>query len=433
MGENRGDQPFDLYDTSTFVWMRRAAIVILLGLTALVIWMVYTPVDEISKARGEIEPIAQVKRVESRHGGQLAELRVTRGQMVEAGEIVALLDQAEAQSALRAAEARIAGLSLEIERLLSLAEGREPDFSAHAEDFNDLVERETAALAATRAFIHAERSVIRSQIDEKRAEIAAIDEERPQLIQQIAVAEEERAVQQDLLDRGLSARAKLAELREQEAQYRFDLAQLAGRKTIAEAEVAELQASLNQVELDEYAKARSRIAEADSQRRALQAEAAGLQSRVSETEIRSPIAGVIQSIPDDTIGDVIDPGGMVVTIVPADGGYRFSGRLSPRDVGFVSVGQPVRLKIDSFDYSRFGALPGTVEEVSPTTAVDERGTAFYEVLVKLDSDHFRDAEDGLTLIAGMTGEADIKTGAKTVFQYIWKPIYTNLDLALTER
>ncbi|PYG26259.1 HlyD family type I secretion periplasmic adaptor subunit [Pelagimonas varians] len=433
MGEYRGDQSFDLDDTSTFVWMRWAAVVILLGLTALVIWMVYTPVDEISKARGEIEPIAQVKRVESRHGGQLAELRVTRGQMVEADEIVALLDQAEAQSALQAAEARIAGLSLEIERLLALAEGREPDFSAHAEEFNDLVERETAALAATRAFIRAERSVIVSQIEEKRAEIAAIDEERPQLIQQITVAEEERAVQQDLLDRGLSARAKLAELREQEAQYRFDLAQLAGRRTIAEAEVAELQASLTQVELDEFAKARSRIAEADSQRRALQAEAAGLQSRVSETEIRSPIAGVIQAIPDDTIGDVIDPGGMVVTIVPADGGYRFSGRLSPRDVGFVSVGQPVRLKIDSFDYSRFGALPGTVEEVSPTTAVDERGTAFYEVLVQLDSDHFRNAEDGLTLIAGMTGEADIKTGAKTVFQYVWKPIYTNLDLALTER
>ena len=101
MGENRGDQPFDLYDTSTFVWMRRAAIVVLLGLAALVVWMVYMPVDEISKARGEIEPIAQVKRVESRHGGQLAELRVTRGQMVEADEIVALLDQTEAQSALR--------------------------------------------------------------------------------------------------------------------------------------------------------------------------------------------------------------------------------------------------------------------------------------------------------------------------------------------
>ena len=433
MGENRGDQPFDLYDTSTFVWMRRAAIVVLLGLAALVVWMVYMPVDEISKARGEIEPLTQVKRVESRHGGQLAELRVTRGQMVEANEIVAVLDQAEAQSALRAAEVRIAGLSLEIERLLALAEGREPDFSVHAKEFKDLVEREIAALAATRAFIRAEHSVIRSQIEEKRAEISAIDEERPQLIQQIAVAEEERAVQQDLLNRGLSARAKLAELREQEAQYRFDLAQLAGRRAITEAEIAELQASLTQVELDEFAKARSRIAEADSQRRALQAEAAGLQSRVAETEIRSPIAGVIQSIPDDTIGDVIDPGGMVVTIVPADGGYRFSGRLSPRDVGFVSVGQPVRLKIDSFDYSRFGALPGTVEEVSPTTAVDERGIAFYEVLVQLDSDHFRDAEDGLTLIAGMTGEADIKTGSKTVFQYVWKPIYTNLDLALTER
>ncbi|WP_171006897.1 HlyD family type I secretion periplasmic adaptor subunit [Shimia litoralis] len=433
MSKLRSDQPLELTDTSTFIWMRRAAFVILLGLGALVLWMVYTPVDEISKARGEIEPIEQVKRVESRHGGQLAELRVSRGQVVEAGEIVALLDQTEAQSALQAAEARIAGLSLETERLLALAEGRDPDFSPYVEDYNDLVERERAALAATRAFIRAERSVIRTQIQERQAEIVAIDEQRPQLIQQIAVAEEERGVQQDLVDRGLSARAKLAELREQEAQYRFELAQLAGRRTIAEAEVDELQATLTQLELDEFAKARSRIAEADSQKNALHAEVGALENRLAETEIRSPISGMIQAIPDDTIGDVIDPGGMVVTIVPIDGGYRFIGRLSPRDVGFVTIGQPVRLKIDSFDYSRFGALPGTVEEVSPTTAVDEHGTAFYEVLVHLDSDHFRDAEDGLTLIAGMTGEADIKTGAKTVFQYVWKPIYTNLDLALTER
>ncbi len=433
MSKLRSDQPLDLTDTSTFVWMRRAAIVILIGMAALVFWMVYTPVDEISKARGEIEPIAQVKRVESRHGGQLTGLRVSRGQLVEAGEVVALLDQTEAQSALKVVEARVAGLQLEIERLLALAERRDADFSTHVEDFKDLVEREKAALAATLAFLRAERSVIRTQIQERRAEIVAIDEERPQLTRQIAIAEEERTVQQGLQDRGLGTRGKLAELRQQEAQYRFDLAQLAGRRTIAEAEIDELEASLTQLELDEFAKARSRIAEAHAQKNALQAEIAALENRLAETEIRSPVAGMIQSIPDDTIGDVIDPGGMVVTIVPIDGGYRFSGRLSPRDVGFVTVGQPVRLKIDSYDYSRFGALPGTVEEVSPTTALDERGTAFYEVLVKLDKDHFHDVEDGLPLMAGMTGEADIKTGAKTVFQYVWKPIYTNLDLALTER
>ena len=126
MSKLRTDQPLELTDTSTFIWVRRAAFVILLGLGALVLWMVYTPVDEISKARGEIEPIEQVKRVESRHGGQLAELRVSRGQVVEAGEIVALLDQTEALSALEVVEVRIAGLSLEVERLLALAEGREP-------------------------------------------------------------------------------------------------------------------------------------------------------------------------------------------------------------------------------------------------------------------------------------------------------------------
>ncbi|KZL17001.1 Hemolysin secretion protein D, chromosomal [Pseudovibrio axinellae] len=433
MTKEKYEHNFELGDTQVFKWKKRAALVTMVGIALLVIWMIFTPLDEIAKARGTVEPVAQVQRVESRHGGHLVQVDVKLGQTVEAGDRVALLDQTEARSELEAAQARIAGLSLEIERLSALVDKRQPNFGKLGDQYPELVLKEIAALPAQRDLMRSQKDVLEAQIAEKKAEIAAVDAEKPELMAQITVAEEERSIEEALVRRGISSRPRLVELREQAARYRFELAQLAGRRSILEAQVEQLRSQLGGIDLDQAAKARTRIAEATGERRALRAEVKGLKQRLDETVVLTPVAGIVQSLPDETIGDVIDPGGVVITLVPIEGGLQFKGRLSPRDVGFVEVGQPVRLKIDSFDFSRYGALNGVVKEISPTTHMDERGLPFYLVEVGVDHTFFRDPKAGLALQSGMTGEADILTGSKTVFQYIWKPVYTNLDLALSER
>ncbi|WP_164659318.1 HlyD family type I secretion periplasmic adaptor subunit [Tropicibacter sp. Alg240-R139] len=433
MSDKKAPQPFQIDDGPTAKWVERAAWATVLGLAAVVAWSFTAKVDEVAKAQGAVEPIALVQRVESRHGGQIEQVLVRTGQEVAAGDVLVTMNRTEAQSALSATEVRIAGLTLEVERLTAFVEKRSPDFSEYAADYPELVAFENAAIQSQESFVSAERNVLEAQIRQKRAELAAINEQRPELKKQIAVAQEERAIEEDLVQRGLSARARMVELIEREAQYRFDLSRLGGRETITEAAIIELQSSIERVELDQSSTARNRIVDAVAERRALLAEAEALRARVEEAEVRAPLSGLVQSLPDENSGDVIEAGGMVATIVPAEGGVRFMGRLPPRDIAFVDVGQSVRVKIESFDFSRYGALEGVVEELSPTTIIDERGVAFYEVQVSLPRDYFREPEDQLNLLPGMTGEADIITGDKTVFQYIWKPVFTNLDLALTER
>ncbi|MBE1294613.1 MAG: HlyD family type I secretion periplasmic adaptor subunit [Rhodobacteraceae bacterium] len=433
MKDKKALEPFRIDESPTAKWVERASWATVIGLVAVVGWSLSAKVDEVAKARGAVEPIAMVQRVESRHGGQVEEVLVRAGEMVAEGDVLVTMNRTEAQSALSATDARIAGLSLEVERLTSFVEKRAPDFSLYAKEYPELVAFETAAIQTQENFLSAERSVLEAQIKAKRAELDAIREQRPELERQIEVAQEERAIEEDLVERGLSARARMVELIEREAQYRFDLSRLAGRETITEAAIVELQSSIERVDLDQNSTARNRIVDAVAERRALLAEAQALRARVDEAEVTAPLAGLVQTLPDESSGDVIEAGGMVAAIVPAEGGVRFSGRLSPRDVAFVTVGQPVRVKIESFDFSRYGSLDGVVEEVSPTTIFDERGQAFYEVLVSLPRDYFRAPEDQLFLLPGMTGEADIVTGSKTVFQYVWKPVFTNLDLALTER
>lgn len=99
----------------------------------------------------------------------------------------------------------------------------------------------------------------------------------------------------------------------------------------------------------------------------------------------------------------------------------------------MSIGQPARIKVDAFDYSRFGALKGEVEKISPTTSKSERGDIYYEVTVSVDKPYFRDNPESFSILPGMTGEVNITTGEKSVFQYLWKPIYTNVSAAFGER
>jgi len=433
MSKQTNNNGFELHDGPALVWVQRAAFLVILGLIAVIVWSVSATVDEVAKARGAVKPISPTQRIESLHGGKVELIAAKLGSYVEKGDLLVRFAKTDAKAARDAVVAKLTGNLLEIVRLDALIAERDADFSKWAETYPSLVVREQAALDARLAFLEAERAEVRARMEAKQAEISSIDTRRPELLKEIVVAEEELASIAHLVDRGLALKSRYVELTERAAEFRFQMAELAGRQAIANAQLAELNASLKRIDLDEIAKARARIAEALSQVRALEAEIAALDQRLADIEIHAPIAGFVQSLPDATTGNIIDPGSLVATIVPADGGLRFTGRLTPRDIGFVSLGQTVRVKIDSFDFSRYGVIEGVVEGISPTTTVDERGTAFYEVRVSLAKTFFRQESDGFALLPGMTGEADIITGAKTVFQYAWKPVFTNLDLALSER
>lgn len=451
------DDQFELNDGKAVKLSNMAGAAIGVCLVAFVAWSVMTPIDEVAKARGVVEPVSEVQQLQTEHGGALASVLVRKGDIVSQGDTIAIFDHDDVRSELREAQAKALALSLEKERLLALVEGRAPQFDHVAgtalapldliavktgeetlpqddvEAIRELIGREVAALEARRAFLDNERDVIRRQMAEKQADLKAIGSERPAVERQLAVAKELTTTLHGLVDRGLAPRPRLVEAVQEEARYDYELATLSGRKAVIEAEIAELQEDMERIDLNEAADARGRIAEINGERRVVDEQIARLRQRVLSTELKSPVTGYVQSVPDTVVGRVIEPGGLVAEIVPRNVGLRFAAELQPRDVGFVSIGQRVNLKIDAFDFSRYGALEGAVMEVSPTTIVDDRGAAFYEVLVEVPVAYFRDKPDQFALLPGMTGEADILTGKKTVFEYIWKPVFTNLDLALSER
>jgi len=145
------------------------------------------------------------------------------------------------------------------------------------------------------------------------------------------------------------------------------------------------------------------------------------------------VSGFIKQLPDTRAGAVIAPGGTVAELVPSEGGVVMEVLVSPRDIGFVRIGQTTLVKVDAFDFSRFGSVPGKVKRISPSVFRQEQtGATYYKVDIQLDKAYVgNDVER--QLIPGMTGEADIVTGRKTVFQYLAKPVFIGVDMAFHER
>jgi HlyD family type I secretion membrane fusion protein len=413
--------------------IRASTLLIILTLIAVVAWTLFAKVDELARARGEVKPLGEIQIVESRDGGRIEQLLVREGDWVNAGDTIAIFDRTRSESELKVAQAKQAALEMEVERYTAFADGREPDFRQYLNAFPFLVSREIGAFSSQQRLLEAELGLAEQKLIEKRTELIALDTEIPAIEAEKASTEKALDIYRKLAERQLTSKIQEADAIQKDASIARELAVARGRREILNSEIVELQQSVEQVWRRFVAEALEKRAESAAQLREVQEQLTALEERVSETLVTLPVTGIVQSVPTTRVGEVIGPGEKVAEIVPGDDALELVVRLVPRDIGFVRTGQPAKVKIDAFDSSRYGTLNGTVERVSPTTIVDERGVAYYEVHVVLDKSYFGETEDQFALVPGMTGEADIKTGVKTVFQYMWKPIYTNLDVAFSER
>lgn len=394
-----------------------------------------------------------MQRIQTEYGGAVLEIAVAEGEEVSAGDLLLRFDASDVNSQIRETRLQKLFLLLEQERLTAVVEDRQPDFDAILSASPDAAaglaasnvlklpettiqraeKRELATYEAQRSATENQRQTIQRQMAEVDADLDAIGAEKPALERQLAVAREQVATQQDLVGRKLAPRPTLVAAIETEAGFDFQLSTLNGREAVLGVQLQQLTKQLEAVSLVQAAAAQNRIVEIEAAFLEIEEQIVRLLRRKAASELRAPVSGLIQSLPDTIVGRVIEAGGLVAEMVPQGVDLRFAAELAPRDVGFVLPGQKVRLKIDAYEFGRFGALDGSVVEVSPTTILNPQGVAHYEVLIDIPAPFFQGDPTRFRLLPGMTGEVDILTGSKTVFEYVWKPIYTNLDLALTER
>ncbi len=157
-----------------------------------------------------------------------------------------------------------------------------------------------------------------------------------------------------------------------------------------------------------------------------------LEDQVTRTVVLSPVNGHIQKLFVHTIGGVIKPGDDIVEIVPSDAALWVEVNIKPSDIAFIYPTQKAMIKITAYDFAIFGALKGEVVSISADTIMDSKENRFYKVKIKTQMNQFSENRK-IVLMPGMTVNADIITGKKSVMDYILKPILKTKQYMFSER
>lgn len=408
-------------------WSVAVCLVLFIG------WSLITQVDEIAKAKGAVIPEGERQVLQSDIGGKLKGILVKEGQLVEKGQALVEFDATFQKTALEELKAQQVTLQASIERMNALLEQREPNLAQFETDYPDIVSQQKAQLNAQKALFLQKRVVLEKESERIAEELHSVEKSFPSYQKELTATKQELNILEKAYKTNNVSRLRVLEMRQKLAGIEQKIEEARGKKAILIKQADSNDQKIEQLLAEAKAKVSDDRSKAVSDLSALNARVRSGEAKLTNTMLVSPVQGLVQSLPATKDGGVIQPGGTVVEIVPVGGKADFKARLSPRDIGFVTVGQPARIKIDAFDYSRFGALEGAVESISPTTSQSQKGEVFYEVVVSIDKSFFRDNPESFSILPGMTGEVDITTGEKSVFQYLWKPIYTNVSVAFGER
>lgn len=411
-----------------------AVTVVSVLVTAFVIWAAFMHIDEVAVTFGTVVPAHSVQVVQHLEGGIVREILVEDHAMVEAGQPLVRLDAAQAAAELEQTESRRAGLAIRAERLRAFVDGREADFANVAAKYAPLVNDQSEILAANLDRAVSQRKVFEEQIQQKRAEIFAAQQQQKGVAEQLRLVSEEVKMRETLFNSGYSSKVDVYAVQRQRAAAESELSRLKGQEaTAAKAldelskRIADLDNNLRQDALGEMGTVTAEMAQIDDV-------LGRLHDRVNRLEIVSPTHGYVQNLKAKTVGSVVPAGGMLMEIVPVDDELLVETHISTRDVGHLHTGQKVTVKVASYDFVRFGSVDGTLRDISATTYVDEKdGTPYYKGWVVLEHPWVGKNAGENPVMPGMTVQADVITGEKTLLQYLLKPLQASFSQAFRER
>ena len=365
----------------TPVEFRLLAWVVLTLLAVLVVWAYFAELDEVTIAYGAVVPQGQVKVIQHLEGGIIEKIYVVEGSVVNEGDQLIQLDLTATGASREELALRLDSLLLIRARLSAETQGGEPKFPQDVENRRPaLLESERKAYAARQAELNSVLQVLREQVRQRELSVIEIKTGKSAVVRDLELAREEFAMSSELLKVSLTPKIDHLKLQREVEQLVGDLTTLSASIPRAEAAIAETRELLKKeilkfqrVAADEHRKVELAVA----QTRETLAKAT---DKVLRTEIRSPIDGVVKSMRYYTVGGVVSPGEAIMEIVPTHDNLVVEARLDPNDVGYVRIGQPAVVKINTYDVARYGSLDAEVIYISADSHTGDDGQTYFRVV-----------------------------------------------------
>ncbi|WP_421853981.1 HlyD family type I secretion periplasmic adaptor subunit [Marinomonas sp.] len=408
--------------------------VIFIFVAAALVWANYTELDEVTVGEGKVIPSSQVQQIQNLEGGILKEINAKVGQVVDSGQVLMTIENTEALSSLREQQAESINLKVRATRLQAESYGVKPEFDPEImKDYPLVVNRELDLYKNRLESLRTNQVGFQQQIEQKKQEIVELQAKLDNLKQSYAFSKEELALTRPAFEQGAVSRVELLQLERQVNQLQGDLEATQLAIPRARSALKEAQSKLDEGEAKFRADAQEDLTGVKSKLDQLRESNVSLEDKVSRTQVRSPVKGIVKQIQINTVGGVIKPGMNLLEIVPIEDSLLIEAKVRPENIGFIKPDLSAVVKLSAYDFAIFGGLHGVVENISADTILDEEGNSFYLVRVRTDKNYLGTKQAPLPIIPGMQATVDIITGKKTLLDYLLKPILKAKQNALRER
>jgi hemolysin D len=430
---------------------------IILLFSAAPVWAWWGTIDIVALATGKIVPSGRTKIIQPFETGVVRSIRVQDGQAVKAGDLLIELDPTVNAAERDHLHDDLLAEQLNITRLrVALAGGDDP-----VADF-------TPSTDASPALISAQRQLLFHQVTEHRAKIAALARQQAQkeaeeattaatihkLEAMIPVVQKRVDIRKTLMEQGLSSKLTYFETLQQLVEQQEDLSVQKSHLREAEAAVAAIHETRGQAVAEYRHTLSDELAKAEQKANGLTQDLIKAEQKTRLQLLTAPVDGVVQQLAIHTVGGVVTPAQSLLMVVPSDSRLEIEAMVSNRDIGFVHPGQEAEIKVDTFNFTRYGLLHGQVLSVSQDAVIrdlqqdrsNDRGLGTqndtsepkgqelnYSARISLDRTQMQIDDRMVNLSPGMAVTVEIKTGSRMILSYLLSPLLRYRQETLRER
>ncbi|MBE9526640.1 MAG: HlyD family type I secretion periplasmic adaptor subunit [Proteobacteria bacterium] len=404
----------------------------LLLMLSAIIWAWSTDINEVAISRGEVIPAGLIHNIQHFEGGIVEEINVRNGTKISTGDLLIRFSPHLLELEREQLYVKKASLDLEMERLHALFENRAPDFSAFEKKFPILTKKQQIIFKGQKFTQETELKVIDKQISLKALELKRQKNQAKSIQRELKLLKEQVAIRQKLSKQKIVSRTELissqSNLASSESEYRT----IQDGVFIAESALEETQLRRLETSAQFTEELELKAGEVASQLAEVNQFLNKIDKKSLQLSIYAPITGIIKSLTVNNINEVVEPGQVILQIVPIDDEMIIEAKIIPEEIGRIGLGQDVNVKFDSYDPARYGTVNGKVSQLSASTYLDDRQEPYYRAEITLEKNYVGNVSSKMKIIPGMTVQAEVKTGSKSILDYLMKPVSRGFSNAFTE-
>ncbi len=413
--------------------------ILLAGVGGFGAWAALAPIDSAAVAPGVVTVELNRKTVQHLEGGIVREILVREGDRVAPGDLLLRLDDTQALAQREIVRSQyLAGRALEA-RLVAERDGYGevtfPDDLLSAGDdprVKEAIAGQQQVFAARARALSGETEVLAQRIEQLNEQIRGLEALSASKINRIASYQGEIKDFQKLFDKGLTDRLRLREMERLAAELEGERAEHQAAVAAARVKIGETRLEMVQLQRRQQTEVTQELRDVQAKLFDLRERMRALEDTVARTEVKAPVGGAVVGLAVHTVGGVVNPGGRILDIVPQDERLIVEAHVSPNDADRVSSGLEAQLRFSAFNLRTTPTVAGRVVTVSGDRIADPATKeSYYLARIEVTREGIEDLR-GLSLLPGMPVDVMIKTGERTFFEYLLKPLTDRVAKAFRE-